>query len=103
MKCTLAGFVLGLAVAACGPKRAPNGVTSDDAIVYLKSNVADAQVYIDGHFIGPLAGLRGGIAIDPGSHRLELRRDDYFSSYLELDLHRAEHKRLSIELAPTLP
>ncbi len=92
-----------LALVACGPKRGPNGVTSDDSIVYLKSNVPDAQVYIDGHFVGPVAGLRGGMAIDPGRHRLELRRDDYFSSYVELDLHRAEHKRLSIELAPTLP
>lgn len=103
MKWTLGVLVLALALVSCGPKRAPNGVTSDDAIVYLKSNVADAQVYIDGHFVGPLAGLRGGIAMDPGNHRLELRRDDYFSSYLELELHRAEHKRLSIELARTLP
>ena len=101
MKARLAGLVL--VASACGPQRAPNGVTSDDAVIYVKSNVADAQVYIDGHFVGPLAGLRGGIAIDAGTHRLELRRDEYFSSYVELELHRAEKKRLSIELAPTLP
>jgi hypothetical protein len=81
----------------------PNGVTSDDAIVYVQSNVRDAQVYIDGRFIAPLDALRGGIAVDPGTHRLELRREDYFSSYLELQLARAERKKVALDLAAILP
>jgi len=90
-------------LAACGPKPAPHGVTASDAVVYLKSNVTDAQVYVDGRFVGPIGVLRGGIAVDPGKHRLELRREDYFSRYVELDLHRAERKQLQLELAPVLP
>jgi hypothetical protein len=90
-------------VAACGPKVAPNGVTADDAIVYVKSNVRDAQVYLDGRYIASLDVLGGGVAVEPGVHRMELRHDDYFSSYLELDLRRAERKKVSLSLAPILP
>jgi hypothetical protein len=99
----LALVVLACVLAACGPKVGPNGVSPNDAIVYLKSNVNDAQVYVDGRFVGPIAVLRGGIAVDPGKHRVELRHDDYFSRYVELDLQRAEKKKLELELAPVLP
>lgn len=92
-----------VALVACGPKAAPNGVTPNDAIIYMKSNVPDAQVYVDGRFVGPIGVLRAGVAVDPGKHRVELRHDDYFSRYVELDLHRAEKKKLQLELAPVLP
>lgn len=100
----VAGVVaIGLAV-ACGPRAGQTGgVTSDDAIVLVTSNVRDAQVYIDGRFIAPLNALRGGVAIEPGKHRIELRREDYFSSYLELELARAERRRVAIDMAAILP
>lgn len=87
----------------CGPKIGPTGVTSDDAIVYVKSNVRDAQVYVDGRFVAPLNVLGGGVALEPGEHRFELRHEDYFSSYLELQLTRAEHKKVAMEMAAILP
>jgi len=89
--------------AGCGPKIAPNGVTSDDAILYVKSNVRDAQVFVDGRFIAPLNALGGGVAVNPGTHRVELRHEDYFSSYLELRLARAERKKVAMEMAAILP
>jgi hypothetical protein len=92
-----------LVLVACGPKPPPNSVTPNDAIIYLKSNVTDAQVYVDGRFVGPVSLFRGGIALDPGKHRVELRREDYFSRYAELDLHRAERRPLQLDLAPVLP
>ena len=95
--------VAGWLAAACGPKIGPNGVTSDDAIVYVKSNVRDAQVYVDGRFIAPLDAVRGGVVLSPGGHRVELRHEDYFSSYLEVTLARAERKRLALDLAAILP
>ena len=97
-------LVLGLGAAACGanPPRT-GGVERDDAIVQVKSNVRDAQVYVDGRFVAPLDAVGGGIAVEPGFHRFELRRDDYFSSYLELDLARAERRRVQLEMAPVLP
>jgi hypothetical protein len=69
----------------------------------VKSNVRDAQVYIDGRFVAPLNALGGGVAVEPGLHRFELRHDDYFSSYLELQLMRAERTQVAIEMAATLP
>ncbi|MBA3452802.1 MAG: hypothetical protein H0T42_06915 [Deltaproteobacteria bacterium] len=95
--------LLMLALAACGPKVGPNGVTADDAIIKLKSNVRDAQVYVDGRFVAPLNALRGGVAVTPGMHRLELRHEDYFSAYIEMTLGRAERKSIAMELAPILP
>lgn len=88
---------------ACGPRVGPGAVTSDDAIVYLRSNVRDAQVFIDGKFVAPLNALAGGFAIEPGTHRVELRHEDYFSSYLELRLARAERKQIELDMAVMLP
>lgn len=97
----LAGVVL---VAACGAaKPAPNGVTREDAIVQFASNVRDAQVYVDGRFIAPLYALRGGVAVVPGKHRFELRHEDFFSTYLELDLTKSERRKVTLQLAPILP
>ena len=89
--------------AACGPRIGPSRAASDDAIVYLRSNVRDAQVYIDGKFVAPLNALGGGVAIEAGAHRVELRHEDYFSSYVELQLTRAERKKLAIDMAAMLP
>jgi len=88
---------------ACGAGAQASRVTSDDAILYLKSNVRDAQLYIDGRFIAPLDALGGGVAVGPGTHRLELRREDYFSSYLELRVAHAERRKIVMNMAVTLP
>jgi len=95
--------LLVLALASCGPKVGPNGVTADDAIIQVKSNVRDAQVYVDGRFIAPLQALGGGVAVTPGTHRFELRHDDYFSAYVEMKVARAERKNVAMEMAPLLP
>ncbi len=90
-------------VSGCGPKPAPTGPSPNDAVIYLSSNVSDAQVYVDGRFVGPLAVVRRGISFDPGHHRVELRHDDYFSRFVELDLRRAEKKQVALDMAPVLP
>ncbi|MBL0216360.1 MAG: hypothetical protein IPQ07_21065 [Myxococcales bacterium] len=96
-------FAVALTCAACGPKIGPGGVSSSDAIVHVHSNVRDAQVFVDGRYLAPLTALGGGVAIEAGVHRFELRHDDYFSSYLELKLARAERRKVTMELAPVLP
>ena len=96
-------WVVIAALVGCGPKPAPHGPAAGDAVLYVKSNVSDAQIWVDGRLVGPLTVVRGGIAVDPGRHRLELRHDDYFSRYVELDLRKSEHKKLQLEMAPVLP
>jgi hypothetical protein len=95
--------IVAIVLGACGPKRPPNGVNADDAIVLIKSNVSDANVFVDGRYFGPVKMLRGGLAFEAGKHRLELRHEDYFSRYVELDLRRAEKRKLDLDLAPVLP
>jgi hypothetical protein len=91
-------------VLGCGGRQQPSsGVTADDAIFFVKTNVPDANVFVDGRFVGPVGVLKGGIAVVPGHHRIELRHDDYFSRYVELDLKRADRRKLDLELAPVLP
>ena len=91
------------ALVACGAKPPKSAMSPDDALVYVRANVGDAQVWLDGRLVGPVNAVRAGIAVDPGHHRLELRADDYFSRYVELDLGRAERRKLALELAPVLP
>ena len=88
---------------ACGAGAAANRVTPGDAVIYITSNVRDAQVYVDGRFIAALDALGGGVAVAPGTHRLELRHDDYFSSYLEVQIGRAARQKLAMEMAAMLP
>jgi hypothetical protein len=96
-------LVLVVLFAACsGPKVSQPG-PREHAIVVLKSNVRDAQLYVDGRFVGPLDAIGGGVAIAAGTHRFELRHQDYFSSYLELTVEKAERKRVQVDLAPILP
>jgi hypothetical protein len=101
-----AGLVaLALAVVlGCGHSR-PSvlGADSDDAIIYIDTKVKDAAVWVDGRFIGGLESLRGGVAIDAGSHRVEVKHDDYFAYYALLELKAGERRRLEVELAPMLP
>jgi hypothetical protein len=97
-------LLLGLMVGACGPKPDPvTGVLPSDAVVTIKTNVADADLVLDGHFIGRVGMLRGGVAVVAGKHRLELRHDDYFSSYLEVDLAKSEKRKVAMDLSPRLP
>jgi hypothetical protein len=96
-------LVLALVLGGCGGAQTARHSTANDAIMYLTSNLADAQVYVDGKFVGPINLVKAGIAVDPGKHRVELRHDDYFSRYAELDLQRAEKKKLDLDLAPVLP
>ncbi len=91
------------ALAACGGSKPTNRPSREDAVVVLKANVRDAQLYVDGRFIGPLDAIGGGVAVAPGTHRFELRHEEYFSTYLELTLSKSERKKLAVELAPVLP
>jgi hypothetical protein len=95
-------WLIALGLAGCAGAPTPR-MSPNDAVVYLTSNVDDAAVYVDGRYVGSIKLVKAGIAVDPGKHRVELRLDDYFSRYAELDLKRAEKKKLDLDLAPVLP
>ncbi len=96
--------LLALALGGCAHAAVDRStrVDADDAIVYVDA-VADAAVWIDGVYVGAIADVARGLALEPGHHRLELHHDAYFSHYQALDLTPAQRLRLPIELAPILP
>jgi hypothetical protein len=95
-------LALGLGL-GCGSRPAVRGADADDAVFYVDANVKDAGVWVNGLFIGGLESLRGGVAVDAGEHRVEVRHDDYFVYYAELALKAGERRRVKVELAPVLP
>jgi hypothetical protein len=104
------GLRLALAVGAVAAGTGCGGATSraadstdTDAVVTFASDVPDAALWVDGRYVAQLAQLRGGVALSPGSHRLELRHDDYFTQYEQLDLGPRERRRIVVHLAPLLP
>jgi hypothetical protein len=99
-------LVLAVGAGACGGRgepRAPSRIAATDAIVRIRAEVEDASLWIDGRFIGAVGSLRGGVALHPGPHRLELRHEAYFVHYQELDLTPGQRLTLDVELAPLLP
>ncbi len=97
--------LLAVMLAACGPPHVadPTAISAEDAIVKITSTVPDASLWVDGRYIGTIGAMHGGIAIAAGTHRLELRHDDYFSRYAELTVRAREHRQLALDLAPRLP
>ena len=87
----------------CAGTQDPAHRTGTSAVVTVTSNLPDAQVYVDGRFVGAVSFVKRGMALDPGKHRLELRHDDYFSRFAELELHKAERRELDLDLSPVLP
>ena len=87
----------------CGPKPGVHGASSGDGVLIFEANVRDAGMWVDGVFIGGLDGLRGGVALPPGPHRIEIRHDDYFAYYAELSVKAGDKQRIAVELAPVLP
>ena len=103
MRLAFAAPVVVALVVACHGPGPTSGVLATDAIVSIASNVKDAELFVDGKDVGPLVAVRRGVALAPGLHRFELRRQDFFSSYLELELARSEHKKVAMDMSPILP
>ena len=94
-------IVLLAALAACGGTQKHGG--GDEAVVKITSNVRDAQLYVDGRYIAPISSLGGGVLVEPGAHRLELRSDEHFSAYLEVSVAGGDRKTVEMKLAARLP
>ncbi len=90
-------MVLGLA--ACGGQQHPAAETT--ALIEFDSPVRDAEVWLDGTFYPGALGR--GLRVKPGPHRIEIRHDDYFTQYLEVNVTAGQHERVKVDLAEVLP
>jgi hypothetical protein len=94
--------VIALLAMGCGARSGPSG-GEDDAILVIRCDVADATLWLDGRYIREVGEIKGGVYVTPGRHRVEIRHDDHFSHYQELDLASRERRVLDVDLAPVLP
>jgi hypothetical protein len=92
--------VIAAALIACGhPPTGPKGPINASVII-VKPNVKGAQVIMDGNEGLPMVRR---FPVRPGAHRIEVRAEDHFTRYLEVELAPNETKQLDVELAPVLP
>jgi hypothetical protein len=100
MRALFSPLVLALVISCSS---APIRQDAGDALIFLRCSVDDAEVWVDGEFLREMRELRKGIRIAPGSHRIEVRHDEYHSLYFEVELLPRQRKRLEAELAPRFP
>ncbi|MEO8274903.1 MAG: PEGA domain-containing protein [Thermoanaerobaculia bacterium] len=87
-----------------GPGRSDDGrldARGEPGSLVLHVVPEDASVYLDGRFLGTgreMARLRGGLIVDPGSHRLEVVRPGRQSEEKEFSVGAGEEVRLDISL-----
>jgi len=87
---------------ACGGA-SPKGKTASDAVILVRAAQPDASIWVDGRFVAEVSQARGGVAVAPGAHRLEVRRDGFHTFYAELKVGAGERRELAVELAEELP
>jgi hypothetical protein len=102
----LLAILLAMIVVAAMPGCGGGGAGSRPggrAVLVLSCPVAEAVLWVDGHYVAQLRDLRGGVALPPGHHQIELRHDTYHAYYGDIHLGTGQRLRLEVELAEILP
>lgn len=95
---------LGFALGCSNPPTAnPTAVAKSDAIIAIECNVAEAEVWVNDRFVAHVRGLRGGMGLSPGTHRIEFRHDHHHKHYEILTVQARERRSLTVEMAEKLP
>lgn len=98
----LALAVAALAGSCAGAPGSAAREPSETARLVLDCDVEDAEVWIDGHYIGAIARLRGGIDLAPGPRRIEVRHERYHTFYTRIALEPHERRDVNVHLAREL-
>ncbi|MBP9085239.1 MAG: hypothetical protein KBG15_03935 [Kofleriaceae bacterium] len=99
---TLALLAAAVATSACGATAASSHRTADGVVRFI-GEPADVTIWVDGRFIAPLRYARGGVALAPGPHQIELRADAYLSKFLEINTQAGSKVDIAFALDPELP
>lgn len=101
--------MLVLLVVACGggaagekrPTSAPAEAPAPSALLKLDVDPPDAEVKIDGELLGQADSLPTPLPLEPGLHRIEIRRDGYEIWRAEVAVHDdSEHLEVKLEATP---
>jgi hypothetical protein len=90
-------------VSCAGNSAVSSGQLSAKAIVTFVGQPLSADLIVDGQFISTVALARGGLALRPGFHTIELRADTYMSDFVELNLAAGGRAVVRFQLLPELP
>ena len=96
-----AAAVVSLAAGACSPAaRTPS--RDARALVQVDCPITDAMVWIDDTAVGEVRELRGGVAVRPGAHRIEIRHDRFHTRYFLVTLRQGEAHTVRVTMAELL-
>lgn len=79
----------------------PRDLRGDPGRLHLVVQPEDASIYLDGRFLGSareLAGLHGGLLVDPGEHTLEVVRPGFSPRQVNFEVDEGEDLDLVVEL-----
>lgn len=94
--------LIGGSTLSCGGAQAP-AKRNNRAIITLQCKVADAEVWVNGRYFREVAELSKSFRLREGTHRIEVRHQDYHSMYYELTVSAGTRETLEVELAKKLP
>lgn len=91
-------FALWLLVGvACGPPPGPTMRPAGGLVVICEPQ--DALIYVDEKYLGATSGLKARpLQLSAGVHRIELRRDGYFTHFAEVTIEPGVRQRLTVKL-----
>jgi hypothetical protein len=72
------GVLVGLLALAQGCVHAREGREGPSSLLEITSDTADADVWVDGQYIGQVAAVSGRLKLAPGVHRVEIRKPGHF-------------------------
>jgi hypothetical protein len=65
-----------LASSACAHRS--SGRTPPVSVLEIATETRDADVWVDGEYIGQVAAVSGRLRLGPGTHRVEIRKPGHF-------------------------
>ncbi len=92
-----------LLLASCGSSQNSGENSKVDAVIRIDAEVASARVLVNDRDLGTVSMLRRGIALSPGTHRLEVRHPDFHTHFELLKLYLRERRVIAVKLAERLP
>jgi hypothetical protein len=95
-------LAVALGVTACAAVQ--TGAPREElALLEVDCQPADAEVWVDDHYLGKITEWRGGIVpLPPGEHRVMITADGYRAYRRDLSAKSGRSYRLALDLVPDL-
>jgi hypothetical protein len=88
---------LALALACCGP--APDAARLTLGGLSVRCDPPDAVLFVDDKYMGTVGSLKGrAVKLPEGVHRIEVRREGYFSHFAEVKVAKGVRQKLEVAL-----